>query len=311
MPEITVFIPTFNCSSFIAECIESIQQQSFTGWQILLLDDCSTDDTFKIAQTFASKDNRIKVSQNEKNLGMMGNWNAGLQKIDTKYFLKLDGDDYLATSALQKAYDILESDKDIGLVCSLFYLVDRGSKITSEHKVNGIKEGRFSAIELVKKGIDIFSTGVSQQGVILMRKSIIDHFGVYKSDYWGDQEWWFRPGVEYFHYFIISPLYYYRKWELGDSGARTLYEQKKGFYNSRNAIFKHYLTHGKITTAEYQKFEKDIRFVWYQYLFYYNRQNKNFRRALKYIIRTFSLKPANAFNFYVAQRFSTNKQPFN
>jgi glycosyltransferase involved in cell wall biosynthesis len=72
---VTVCIPAYNCSRFIADAIESVLNQSFAGFELLIIDDCSTDNTAEIAGSYAARDSRIIFDVNDKNLGMVANCN--------------------------------------------------------------------------------------------------------------------------------------------------------------------------------------------------------------------------------------------
>ena len=68
-PLVSVLMTAYNRGKFIAEAINSVLNSSYTHFELIIVDDCSTDNTVVIAQSFAAYDNRVKVFQNEKNLG--------------------------------------------------------------------------------------------------------------------------------------------------------------------------------------------------------------------------------------------------
>lgn len=93
MPRISILIPLYNAENFIAQTIESVLQQTFQDWELIILDDCSTDNSYIVAKALETKDSRIKVYKNSHNLGMLGNWNEGIKYCHSEYFAKLDADD--------------------------------------------------------------------------------------------------------------------------------------------------------------------------------------------------------------------------
>ena len=69
MPVVSVLMPVYNADRFLQEAIQSVIDQTFCDWELLIVDDCSTDQSFSIAQQFAKQDNRIRIFQLEKNSG--------------------------------------------------------------------------------------------------------------------------------------------------------------------------------------------------------------------------------------------------
>jgi glycosyltransferase involved in cell wall biosynthesis len=73
-PSVTVCIPVYNGAQHLAECLDSVCSQTYRDLEILILDDCSSDDSVKIVEQYRRNDNRIRLEQNEHNLGLVGNW---------------------------------------------------------------------------------------------------------------------------------------------------------------------------------------------------------------------------------------------
>jgi glycosyltransferase involved in cell wall biosynthesis len=102
-PKISVCIPAYNNESFIAEAIESVLAQSFGDFELLVIDDCSLDRTRQIVASFATRDSRIVLLENSRNLGMVHNWNRCLKVARGEFIKFLFGDDLLsAPNALEK-----------------------------------------------------------------------------------------------------------------------------------------------------------------------------------------------------------------
>lgn len=113
--QISVLMPVYNCALYLAEAIESILNQTFSDFELIILDDCSTDGSAQLAQTFT--DERIVYHRNEKNLGLANNLNVGLRMAKGKYIARMDGDDISFSERFQTQIDFLESHPDIDL-CS-------------------------------------------------------------------------------------------------------------------------------------------------------------------------------------------------
>ena len=98
-PRVSVLIPAYNAEPFVAAAVESVLAQTFTDWEIVAVDDASTDATYDVLQRYAG--DRIHVDRNDRNLGMTGNWNRALSLASGDLVLKLDADDALKPHALE------------------------------------------------------------------------------------------------------------------------------------------------------------------------------------------------------------------
>ncbi|MEZ7498393.1 glycosyltransferase family 2 protein [Flavobacterium sp. Arc3] len=104
---VSVIIPTFNSEKFISQAILSVQNQSYVNWEIILVDDCSTDATLSIVSELALNDTRIKYSKLSKNSGTGVARNRGVSNAHGRYISFLDADDLWKTEKLQKQIDFL------------------------------------------------------------------------------------------------------------------------------------------------------------------------------------------------------------
>lgn len=110
---ITVICPVYDAEKYIHRCIDSVIHQTFTGWNLVLIDDGSPDRCGDICDAYAEKDKRIRVIH-QKNIGVSATRNRGLDEVHTEYFYFLDSDDYLPDYALQVLYTMArEEEADI------------------------------------------------------------------------------------------------------------------------------------------------------------------------------------------------------
>jgi glycosyltransferase involved in cell wall biosynthesis len=108
---VSVIIPTFNSAQFIAEAIQSVQLQSYSNWEILLVDDCSTDATLAVISDLITTDNRIQLFQLAVNSGTGVARNLGLEKAKGKYIAFLDADDLWKPHKLEKQIQWMQDHK--------------------------------------------------------------------------------------------------------------------------------------------------------------------------------------------------------
>jgi glycosyltransferase involved in cell wall biosynthesis len=110
MPTLTVLMPVYNAERFLAEAIESILGQTFTGFEFLIIDDCSTDNSVNIIKSYT--DPRIRFHQNEKNIGISLTLNYGIELAETELIARMDSDDISYCDRLQKQLDFIAEHPD-------------------------------------------------------------------------------------------------------------------------------------------------------------------------------------------------------
>lgn len=110
-PYFSIIIPFYNSEAFLERCILSCINQSFKDLEIILIDDCGTDDSKKIAQHFASIQTQIRLINNPKNLGVFHSRLAGIDCSRGKYCLFVDSDDFLDKNACQIIYQKLQKEE--------------------------------------------------------------------------------------------------------------------------------------------------------------------------------------------------------
>lgn len=105
-PFFSIIIPVYNVEKYLCECIDSVLKQKFDDYEIILVDDGSTDNSSSICDSYAKKYQKIKTIHQE-NKGLSGARNAGILSSIGKYLIFIDSDDYIAAKALEKLYKII------------------------------------------------------------------------------------------------------------------------------------------------------------------------------------------------------------
>ena len=204
-PFVTVFTPNYNSSRYISETIESIINQTYSNFEYIIIDDCSTDNSWQIIQEYAKKDNRIKIFRNQKNLHIVRTRNKGfkLSSPDAKYFAILDSDDVALMNRLEVQIKFLENHPSHGLVGSNILVINEDSHII------GFRRYPLTDDEIRKK-ITRFDP-IAQPSVTL-RKEVIKEIGEYdiKWKVTQDFDYWVRVGVSWKLANINEPLIKYR-----------------------------------------------------------------------------------------------------
>ncbi len=131
-PLVSVIMPAYNAEQFVREAINSVISQTLTDWELLVIDDCSTDDTQRIVSEFAEKDSRIQLLVNEVNMGVAKTRNRGLALCRGQYVALLDSDDYYKPDMLQKMVDCAKRTKADIVYCSYELVDEQGKKVCND-----------------------------------------------------------------------------------------------------------------------------------------------------------------------------------
>lgn len=119
-PEISVIIPVYNAASFLYESIESILNQTFSDFELIILNDKSTDGSLEIIKSFQSKDNRIIIIDKEQNVGPANLRNEGINAAKGTYIALMDADDIALPTRFEKQIAVLKNNPEIG-VCGTWF----------------------------------------------------------------------------------------------------------------------------------------------------------------------------------------------
>jgi len=170
-PKISVIIITKNRASFIAKAIESVLNQTFTDWELIILDNDSNDGTEGIVACYKAKDNRIKYQKNPKDQGISKSRNVAISLSRGKYIAMLDSDDYwIDKNKLQKQFDFLEKNPDFGMIGSAIVCVDKNGEKIRDY---------FYETEDKKIRRRILIRNQFTQSSVMFRKSVLDEIEGY------------------------------------------------------------------------------------------------------------------------------------
>lgn len=107
---VSIIMPSYNCGEFVEETIRSVQAQTYNNWEIIFMDDCSTDDTVKLVSKLKEKDPRIRLFQNQRNSGAAVSRNNALHEAKGRWIAFLDSDDLWEPTKLEKQVKFMEEN---------------------------------------------------------------------------------------------------------------------------------------------------------------------------------------------------------
>ena len=127
MHKISVIMGIYNCSPYLDEAIQSIIDQTYENWELILCDDGSSDNTYAIASKYAEEDCRIKLIKNEKNLGLSKTLNKCLAIATGDLIARMDGDDISLPQRFEKEVSFLDLHPEYAVVsCPMIYFDEKG-----------------------------------------------------------------------------------------------------------------------------------------------------------------------------------------
>jgi len=167
---VSVIMSVYNSESFLREAVDSILSQTFKDFEFVIINDGSTDGTRAILESY--KDSRI-VLVHQGNMGLTRSLNKGISMARGKYIARQDADDISMPNRLQTQFEYMETNVNIGLVGSYYFIIDENGKTISEVGYGKIP---LNHKDLIKNH---FRTHYIGHGTFFFRKSITDFVGIY------------------------------------------------------------------------------------------------------------------------------------
>jgi glycosyltransferase involved in cell wall biosynthesis len=206
MPRLSVCIPVYNGARYLNECLRSVLAQSFRDFELVVVDDASTDATREIVARVAAHEPRLRLVRNERNLGLVANWNRCVRLARAPWIKFVFQDDLLAPSCLEELYAARDGRSPL-VVCRRSYLFEPGVSAgiremyrdhLKEHTLESRFPGRafippedFSRAMLAKPGINCIGEPTST----LIHRGAFRRYGLFKSDLVSLCDWEFFARV--------------------------------------------------------------------------------------------------------------------
>jgi glycosyltransferase involved in cell wall biosynthesis len=172
MPLVSIVTPFYNTDEYLSECIESILAQTYENWEYILVNNCSSDRSAEIAQSYAKKDQRFRLIHNKDFLTQVQNYNHALCQIssNSKYCKVVQADDWIFPECLAKMVDVAEKCSSIGII-SAFRLQGRKTTLSGTEYPNYVLSGKEACREQILYHRDYFGSPSTN----LIRSEIIRH----------------------------------------------------------------------------------------------------------------------------------------
>ncbi len=212
-PLISIITPTYNCALYISEAIKSVIKQSYKQWEMIILDDGSSDSTYEVVSKY--KDSRIKYFY-QKNRGLSHlskTYNEALKKCSGEYIAMLDCDDYWTEDKLEIQISAFNNPKVV-LSYGITYMVNqKGKKIGVSKIPDDYSIANNDPVGSSLKGLFFYRWSFLPNLTVMLRKKNLDEIGgfVIADNLYQDYPTWVRMSLEGRFYAINKPLGFYRK----------------------------------------------------------------------------------------------------
>ena len=207
MPLVSVIMPSYNHEKFISTAIRSVLNQSFSDFELIIIDDASQDNSKEIIKNFKEKDNRIRTIFHNKNKGIARTLNEGIDKAKGKFVAFLASDDVWTSNKLEYQLKILNNDENL-IVWSEGLIIDEEGAPTGElftQKYRNPKRRSGNIFEELLKGNFIFGSSFIAKKENLKNFKFNERF-----KYLNDWQYYVDLSRKYKYYYIPKPLAMYR-----------------------------------------------------------------------------------------------------
>lgn len=203
-PAVSILMPVHNGRPFLIEALDDLLAQTFADFELIAVDDGSTDGTSFILESYASSDDRITIIRNDDNIGLPRALNRGLEACRAPLVARADADDRYPPDRLMRQVDFLRAHPEVGLLsCGVHKITAEGERF---------KRVRFPLKDSHIRIRELFVNSFSHPGV-MFRTELVRSLGGYNPDYWTaeDAELWARLKSHTRMANVAEPLVTYRK----------------------------------------------------------------------------------------------------
>ena len=144
---VSIVTPVYNNADFVEKTIESVKNQTYDNWEMILIDDKSNDNSLDIINKFASRDSRIKIIKNKNNLGAGVSRNKAIKLARGKYIAFLDGDDIWKENKLEIQIGLMDKNKWEFSHTSYGYITEFGKKLNKTYQVKSQPVGYYDLLK--------------------------------------------------------------------------------------------------------------------------------------------------------------------
>lgn len=220
MPKVSVCLPVYNGRRFLRAAIETVLAQTHTDFELLVADDCSTDDSLAVVEELAARDKRIIVWKNPKNLGLFANYNACMERASGEYIKLFAQDDLFMPTTLESHLNIFEKNADIAMVTGSRNIIgDTGELLETLGEFD--EDRLISGDEVIESNLTKYCNWVGEPSCVSFPTKLRDTGFDTTLFHYGDVEYWYRILEHGKLFYSTKPLCSFRRHE-GSATRRNM-----------------------------------------------------------------------------------------
>ncbi len=213
--KVSIVLPVYNGERYLKKALHSIIRQTFTDFELIIVNDASTDHSLEIAEKYAAKDPRIKVYTNEKNSKLPQSLNNGFARASGELFTWTSDDNILHPNFLKRMVETLDEHPDVDLVYGMQQYID--------------ENGKPYAVRDYPKDLDDIYYKDTVAACFMYRRKVHEELGGYDTSKFlvEDYDFWLRAYEKFKFYFLPEILYSYRMHKGSLTGQRRVEIKKR------------------------------------------------------------------------------------
>jgi glycosyltransferase involved in cell wall biosynthesis len=195
-------MPAYNAERYVSEAIESVLCQTFRNFELLIVNDGSTDDTLSTVESYARRDDRVTVVSQASNMGIVAALNRGLELIGTEWVVRMDADEVMLSERIERQVKFVEENPDLAVAATGSYFIDGSGKTIGKHLPPLTSRARVE--EMVRRDELI----AFHHSAVIMRRSVVSKVGGYRQEFSlvEDLDLWNRI-ADHGHAILVQPEY--------------------------------------------------------------------------------------------------------
>ena len=302
LPLVSVLIPAYNHDKYVADTIYSIINQTYKNIEIILIDDCSSDNSKAVIEPFLSANVKY-ICEPKNHGGPAGPRNTGIKQSSGELIMMFDSDDIMLPGKVEKSVSCMVSNTNVGLLCTGFQSIDNNNQLLNENYLSEYQQfravfvpvpvpvpvpanSRANRIESTKAYNELFYSNFVGTSSVVIPKAVFEDVGYFDDSLTNgdDRDMWYRIAKKYDFVFIDEILHQYRINEGGISA--------RGGGNAKNRIKVLEKQNTPDLSLSLKEQLNKLLSVNFMALARYNIDTKNSVDARKHILKSWSLKPS-------------------
>ena len=221
----SIIVPIYNTEKYLDKCIKSVLNQTVSDYELILIDDCSTDSSLTIAYKY--KSNHVKVLKNASNFGLSETRNVGIKNASGDYIVFLDSDDYIEKTALFNLNKLV-CENDFPDIIYTGFIEERGTSIEKKYGYASEPNKRYSRYDFLRSELEKRTLYAAACFGIYKREVITDNKLFFKAGIFHEDELWTPQVIDKSRYIYLSDLAYYHYVRRNDSITKVKDKTQNG-----------------------------------------------------------------------------------